>query len=401
MSQSPVVSVIIPAFNSARYLPRALDSALGQTYSPAEVIVVDDGSTDDTLGVLAPYRDRIRYVRQANRKLPGARNTGIRQARGELIAFLDADDWWWPDKLERQAVLFRERPQVGVVHSGFVFYDESIDQYLPSDHFHPVLAHELVGNCYVRLIDGNAINVCTAVVRRECFEKVGLFNESLVWGLEDYDLWFRIARYYEFAYVPQVLAAYRRHGANMSSHRLRMDLAELAISCRALAADPELGRAAGKERVNKKLFYLYSEIGRQFFEAGNLPTARHYFSLALQWCPPSRPVWHESWAVGRLYYEKQLYPEANRFFARAVAQRRSRPYFWALWFATLLPFPVGVYWRGLMRQWHRLLGRGDSQPTDPRSGGSTAKGSLPLAPAGSPAGPSRNGQLATPERMSP
>jgi glycosyltransferase involved in cell wall biosynthesis len=363
MASSPLVSVVVPAYNSARYVARALQSILGQTYAPLEIIVVDDGSTDDTAGVLAPYRDRIRYFRQANRGPSAARNTGIRHARGELIAFLDADDWWLPEKLERQVPLLRERPKVGVVHSGFEYYDEATGRHLPSDHFHTVLAHELVGNCYVRLIDGNAINTCTAVVRRECFAQAGLFNESLGW-MEDYDLWFRVARAYEFAFVPQALAVYRRHGTNTSSQPLRMFQAELAVSCRALVADPELSRAAGRERVHRKLFYLASAIGRHYLNAADLPRARRYFGLALRWCPPSRPAWDATWAVGRLYYEKDLFPEANRFFGRAVALRISRPYFWALWFATLLPFPVKNYWRALVNQWRaaRFRTAGPHQP---------------------------------------
>ncbi|HEX3110532.1 MAG TPA: glycosyltransferase family A protein, partial [Thermoanaerobaculia bacterium] len=110
------VSVVIPSYNYARYLGEAIDSALGQTLPPLEVIVVDDGSTDDTPAVLAAYGDRIRVLRQKNAGVAVARNSGIAAARGECVAFLDADDVWLPRKLELQIPLFTD--SVGLVHCG-------------------------------------------------------------------------------------------------------------------------------------------------------------------------------------------------------------------------------------------------------------------------------------------
>src|SRR3954470_1810603 len=112
------VSVIIPTYNYARYLPQAIDSALGQTHAPLEVIVVDDGSTDDTPRVLEAYASRIRVIRQANQGAGAARNAGIAAARGEYVAFLDSDDLWRRDKLELQLARFREEPDLGLVHAG-------------------------------------------------------------------------------------------------------------------------------------------------------------------------------------------------------------------------------------------------------------------------------------------
>src|SRR5215831_9468158 len=118
----PIVSVVIPTYNNARFLPEALDSLLGQTYRDFELIVVDDGSTDDTLEVLKPYRHLIRYVRKENGGPASARNLGIRHASGELIAFQDADDIWLPDKLQLQVDYLREHPEVGLVFSGSIFF---------------------------------------------------------------------------------------------------------------------------------------------------------------------------------------------------------------------------------------------------------------------------------------
>jgi len=119
------ISVIIPAYNHARYLAEAIDSVLAQTYAPLEIIVVDDGSTDGTPAVAASYGDRIRYIRQENAGVGAARNNGIAAARGEYLAFLDSDDIWLPEKLEREIALFDADPQLGFVHCGVEKFDES------------------------------------------------------------------------------------------------------------------------------------------------------------------------------------------------------------------------------------------------------------------------------------
>ena len=115
----PSISVIIPTYNSAVFLPEALQSVLSQTFLPQDVIVVDDGSTDDTEDVLEPFRRHIHYIRQENQGPAVARNRGIAEAKGDLIAFLDADDVWVPEKLERQVNVLIENPRIGLVHSRY------------------------------------------------------------------------------------------------------------------------------------------------------------------------------------------------------------------------------------------------------------------------------------------
>jgi glycosyltransferase involved in cell wall biosynthesis len=117
MTVQPLVSVIIPTFQSARYIVEAVESVLGQTYAPIEIIVVDDGSTDDTRERLRPYFDRLRYVYLENSGPSKARNHGVRLARGELIAFLDADDRWLSNKLETQIRCLMNEPTAALVHS--------------------------------------------------------------------------------------------------------------------------------------------------------------------------------------------------------------------------------------------------------------------------------------------
>jgi glycosyltransferase involved in cell wall biosynthesis len=210
---SPLVSVVIPTFNAARYVARAVDSALAQTYSPVEVIVVDDGSTDNTAQVLDQYKSNIRYIFQPNCGSVGAvRNRGIREARGEIFAFLDADDLWFREKLEQQIPVLLANPKVGLVHSNFKYLDEETGRTYTISR----PRHKLVGRCYTRLFFGCSIFASSVVVRRTCLDNVGMFNEEIPPGVEDYELWLRLARQYKFAYVPRCLALYRKHSANMS-----------------------------------------------------------------------------------------------------------------------------------------------------------------------------------------
>ncbi|MFS8117396.1 MAG: glycosyltransferase family 2 protein, partial [Microcoleus sp.] len=118
-THAPQVSVIIPAYNGDRYIVQAVESVFAQTYTNWEIIVVDDGSTDETHQVLQPYLDKIRYIYQENRGVAAARNRGIQEAKGEFIAFLDQDDFFLPDKLAAQIALFRQQPSLGIVNSGW------------------------------------------------------------------------------------------------------------------------------------------------------------------------------------------------------------------------------------------------------------------------------------------
>src|SRR5690348_13004759 len=125
MSRVPLVSAAITTYNRARYLPEAIESILAQTIRDLEIVVVDDGSTDDTDAVVAPYLGRVRYVRQANGGRAAARNAAVRLARGELIGFCDSDDRWLPDRLERQLQALESWPEVGMVHGQVELVDDA------------------------------------------------------------------------------------------------------------------------------------------------------------------------------------------------------------------------------------------------------------------------------------
>src|SRR6266852_742264 len=207
----PAVSVVVATYNYGRFLAGALDSALGQTIRDLEVIVVDDGSTDDTAEVMTPYlRDqRVRYERTNHVGQPAAKNLGIQSARARLIAFLDADDLWLPEKLAKQLALLEADPTLGVIYSRRLLIDE---QGMALEYEQPVLHRGRVLNAMFRT---NFVCFSSALVHRRVFKHIGLFDESLKLAI-DYDLWLRAATWYGFDYVDEPLVKYRTGHANLS-----------------------------------------------------------------------------------------------------------------------------------------------------------------------------------------
>jgi glycosyltransferase involved in cell wall biosynthesis len=208
---TPAVSVVIAAYNYGRYLDGALASVLGQSLRDLEVIVVDDGSTDDTGEVVARFLsdDRVRYERTNHVGQSAAKNTGIRLARARLIAFLDADDLWLPTKLEKQLALLKTNPALGVVYSRRSLMDESGR---PLEYEQPALFRGRVVDAMFR---NNFICFSSAVVHRRVFKHLGFFEESLALAI-DYEFWLRVASSYAFDYVDEPLVQYRTGHASLS-----------------------------------------------------------------------------------------------------------------------------------------------------------------------------------------
>jgi glycosyltransferase involved in cell wall biosynthesis len=215
----PRVSVVIPTYNYAHYLPEAVDSVLAQSFDSVEIVVVDDGSTDKTTEVLRRFGGQVTYIRQVHRGLAVARNTGIRAARGQYIAFLDSDDLWIREKLSLQVARLDAERQVGLVYCETFLFDDATQATVGThgDHSpHPS------GRILRWLVRGNVIPSPTPVVRRDVFDRVGLFDETLS-ACEDWDMWIRIGRVCEIVYIDRTLARYRLHRSNMSrDHELLM-----------------------------------------------------------------------------------------------------------------------------------------------------------------------------------
>ena len=223
---APMVSVVIPAFNQARFLPAAIESAIAQTYRDREIIVVDDGSTDDTPEVARRYGDAVRYVRQANKGLAGARNTGIDRARGEFVALLDSDDVWLPGFLEYMLGVADAHPRAAVYFSAWQYIDSGGNLLPEPPHVHVVPP----ADTYRTLLKANFIVPSAVVMRRPAVVSAGLFDEQFR-RLEDWELWIRLLR------QGQTLAGstachlhYRVHGESLSADSTAMELAALALA---------------------------------------------------------------------------------------------------------------------------------------------------------------------------
>jgi len=224
------VSIIIPAYNQARFLSRSIESALQQTHADVEVIVIDDGSTDETPAILSRYNSQPRFksIRQPNAGLPATRNRGIAEAIGDYLCFLDSDDFYAVEKCARQAELLDKSPELGFVYCDFTQVDQ---QGLPLTEQTSIaqLQRTLSGNIFPALMEGGYFPPHTAMIRRSVLDEVGAFDPELG-GHADYDLWLRAAAKYAAFYQDEKLAFYRRHSDSMSQnseHMLRTRVATL------------------------------------------------------------------------------------------------------------------------------------------------------------------------------
>ena len=216
MDMEPMVSVIIPTYNRAGMITQAIESVLNQTYKNLDVIVVDDNSNDNTENIVKIIQDeRLRYYKNSSNLGPsGARNRGILEARGEFISFLDSDDVWVQDKLQKQMSYFEKHQDVGMVYCAFGYRDGNLVVKVPSDQYR---TEELSGDIFRGLLQENKVGTPTMVIKRQCLDVVGTFNSRLkAW--EDYELVLRIAKKYKIGYVNEILV-----NVNLSKNGVNSD----------------------------------------------------------------------------------------------------------------------------------------------------------------------------------
>jgi glycosyltransferase involved in cell wall biosynthesis len=234
----PLVSVVIPTFNCARYLSGSVGSAVGQDFAEKEVIVVDDGSTDNTKEVLAPFRDRIIYIYEDNCGVSSARNRGVAQSSGKYIAFLDADDVWLPGKLKKQVEFFES--QIGSVKLTYTDWKYFFE---PSDwrgsRVLKISAYE--GKVTRQLFCHDFIFTPTVMIERDFLTSLGPFDSGLGVG-EDYDMWLRASAACEFRFLPEVLTAVRMHRQSLvqASPRETWERAWMTVREKFLRSNPNL-----------------------------------------------------------------------------------------------------------------------------------------------------------------
>ncbi len=270
----PKVSVIIPTYNRANYIGEAIESVLAQTYQDYEIIVVDDGSTDNTRKVLEQFDGHIEYIYQENRGEAAARNTGLLVSKGEYLVLLDSDDTILPQKLERQVAFLDTHPSVGVVYSDLYFVDEDGKQLMLHSAYKGKKGDS--GNVLEALIRrGNFIPVHSAMVRRSCFDVVGQFNESLFIGT-DWEMWLRLAEQYTFQYIDIPSGNYRVHaGMSLAPHSPGR-LEKAAVAHREVENAPYFQKVSKEARVD-----FYKRYGRIQFIAGNMSEGRKLLRKAI------------------------------------------------------------------------------------------------------------------------
>ncbi len=272
-----IVSVVIPTYNLATHVKDAIESVLRQTYRDFELIVVDDGSTDNTEFVVTSYGDKVIYVKQSNRGVSAARNRGIKISRSKYVAFLDADDLWAPEKLEEQVPFLEQDPDVGLVYSDASVVHEGRNiaaSYLES---------RPAGSGYVfdQIIQSFIILPSSAIVRRSCFDEVGLFDETLV-VVQDLDLWLAICYRWKVALVPKPLVVKRDRPGSLSSDPLLVAAENVRVYEKALRILPNMPKPR-RRLVQRELARSYWSLGYECFSRMQLKQARKSLASSLRY----------------------------------------------------------------------------------------------------------------------
>jgi teichuronic acid biosynthesis glycosyltransferase TuaG len=253
----------MPAYNAEKYIQAAILSVLNQTYVNWELIIVNDGSNDATQSIIDEFNaedKRIKLINQKNKRLGGARNTGIKNSSGEWIAFLDSDDLWEPFKLEKQLQTSKNFPDADVIYTaGWTFNENDLNQLTPYEV--PVGSFQ-AGEMYSRLLESNFIPVLSVLVKKEVINEIGYQEEnSFFHGCEDWDYWLRMAISGATFYgMEEKLFYYRRHGSNMSGKSLQ--IAQAAVLLKNFAGNVENKlevRSGFKKVINPLITRLISE----------------------------------------------------------------------------------------------------------------------------------------------
>ncbi len=290
-----MASVILPCFNGARWIDRAIQSILAQTCKNFELVIIDDGSEDNSKEIIAEYLydGRVRYIYQTNRGFSAALNRGIKESNGCLIGFIGQDDLWMPNKLELQKKFLGKHPDVDLVHSNYYSIDpqERIMRMVRTKVNDFSSKQEVIK--WLFLITNLAFE--TVLLKRKCFDKVGLFDERMV-GYSDHDMWLRIAGSFNIDYLDVPLVKKRQHELQLSIVRREEVLKdEFLLARKIINQYPFL-----KRFELRKLAPLYYEWGIALVQAGNIKGAKEKLLKAIR-CRPSRLKATFAYMAPRLY----------------------------------------------------------------------------------------------------
>jgi len=318
--QPCTISVVIPSFNTGQYLKEAIESVFTQSFQDYELIVVDDGSTDNTKEICEKYKDRLIYIYQENKGPASARNTGIRYAQGKFIALLDADDMFLPNKLERQIQAFEENPEIDCCYTQCYFCNENgvvYDTFLKNHRCPDDPLRYFVSVIFPAT--SSAI-----MVRKKCLFEIGLYDENLE-RCEDYDLEIRLASNCRFWYIDEPLVKIRHHSSNMS--RSASPLLDHKLMIKVWQKNDHI-----LSKLNCKyrwwLAKEYYGLGRQYFHMNCYKLARDNFRKAIKE-DPEKLTFYFFWLF-TLFPNRinQMLKKVNRFVRRYLLKKKFKEDYW-------------------------------------------------------------------------
>jgi len=323
-TMNPLVSVIIPTFNSAKYVGQAVESALGQTYGNLEIIVVDDGSSDDTRESLEPSLKHIRYLYQENKGVYAARNKGITSANGKYVAFLDSDDIWYPDKLSAQVDVLEAHPDFPIVHTDTSTIDAEghlIRQSVNRER------QSINGMVFEEFFNSNmaVILLSTVMINRKCFKTVGIFDERYP-IVQDYGFFLRLSFEYPIYFLDKPLVKYRITPGSLSRRNtlesiiLREQILKEFISEHTDFFDqrPDLVRNKWKSFNTEAAFTL--------FHSGRYSSSHGYFKKVLGRSLLLWVFYLVTFAPGNFLGKAKSMLSAIRVRAKATGTKSGQPY---------------------------------------------------------------------------
>jgi glycosyltransferase involved in cell wall biosynthesis len=256
----PKVSVVIPTYNYGRFIGEAIESILAQTYPASEIIVVDDGSTDDTEQAAKKFGDKVRYIKKENGGVCSARNVGIKNASGDFVVFFDADDISHPAKIERQLAKFAEDSEIGLVHCGVRDFDSQGN----TTQYHLVGEEGWVADDMLLMKPVVIGPGGTIMVKREAFAAVGDFDERLE-IYEDWEFCYRVARKFKVGFVPEVLLDRRIHGSNSQTNIKKLERSVLLAFAKIFETTDEKILRLRRESYGN----LFKILAGSYLDAGN------------------------------------------------------------------------------------------------------------------------------------
>jgi len=274
-------SAVLTVFNGEKFLESSIQSIINQKHPADEIIVVDDGSTDATPQILKSFADQIVLISHKNIGQPASRNVGIRAAKGDWIAFNDADDLWLPEKLEQQIKCADQYPNAGLIYTNGVTFDDATGRVIHT--FCRAKTDKLNGNPLPDLLWGNWIPAASAMVRRDVFDRVGFFDESPDMQMgEDWNMWLKVAQYYSAYCVNQPLVKIRKHSQNTSAilkAQYKFESMSKIIN-QTIKRQPAL-----KPYRQKALSKIWVDYAYDLYSSGEIEQSRRSISKALKTYP--------------------------------------------------------------------------------------------------------------------